>query len=485
MSDKIRVGFDPHGADSNGTDSPLVRQIAALASVSLEFRENVEFVVAGRHAEILRELDKHPHGSNIIIEPVSDVFAMDGKVEDYKDRTTTISRLSEMLQRREIDVLFSNGNTTATIYYPAAKCGMLARGVRPCLVTQMPRNLKDVYYLSDAGANKQARPQHLLYNAVLTQLYLQFVKNIPAPRIGLLEGPLADDAKAFFDKVDRFVGIVTPFEAYNDMADVLVTDGFNGNIYLKTVEAAGQSTMVRLKSATGRQKLWASIARRFGLDSILKPHFTRENRRYEKLNALGGRQYTLHPVDDIEQVVRAAAYMKEGYNGRHISVLSNGEEDVKGNKFAQELAKALKQAPIKYVGFVEPSDVLNGKALREGAEITIDGVFTEKKTADLFLDTVESSEKAFLKAVSPLFEFWQFLFNSEGVRERFLQIKNGVMNPNHYNGAPVLGIDGYALVGHGKATQYGTEQGLRFAIAYRKSAFIECCAKDKMQNFVF
>ncbi|MEM3153948.1 MAG: hypothetical protein QW165_00045 [Candidatus Woesearchaeota archaeon] len=479
---RIRIGFDPCGGDPEGQESPLVRQIAALAKISKEYADSATFVVAGNTDEINKALEKHDHANNIEIVNESNVFSMDGKIEDYKNTPTTISKLAEMLASKDINVLFSNGNTTATVYYSATKCEMLGRGVRPTLCTRMPRTLDKFYFLSDAGAHKQARAQHLLFNALLAMAYSQHVQHTMHPRVGLLEGPLAENALSYMKKLDNFAGIITPQDIYRQGIDVVVTDGFNGNIYLKATEAAAQGTAERIKQSTKMQKLWASVAHLFGVKSILSPFFTPHTRRYEQLRTLSRHTYNLHGVDSILQVKNAIPYMENGYAGRAIGVLSNGEEDVKGNKFARELADVLRTAPINYIGFVEPDDILHGIARRNGNNTTITSVFTEKQTADLFINTIEASEKAFLEIVKPLFNLTDLLLRPEELRQKFLMLKEGILNPNHFNGVPVLGINGYAVVGHGKATQYGTEQGLRFAIKYAQSKFTEY-AKERILRY--
>ena len=145
----VRVGFDPHGGDPDEHgNSPLERNIAALATVSREFdSEPVTFKVTGRQDEIEAELKKHDHADNIKLVHVPDVFAMDGKLGDYKGKTTAISKLAEMLKTDEVDVILSNGNTTATVTYPTLKGGRISKGVMPSIVTQIPRGPNNFYFL--------------------------------------------------------------------------------------------------------------------------------------------------------------------------------------------------------------------------------------------------------------------------------------------------------------------------------------------------
>jgi len=468
----VRVGFDPHGGDpdKDGT-SPLVRNIAGLATVSREYAgKPVTFKVTGRQDEIQAELAKHDHANNIKLVHVPEVFAMDGKLGDYKGKTTAISKLAEMLKNGEVDVLFSNGNTTATVIYPTLKDGRISRGVMPSIVTQIPRGSDGFYFLADAGATKNAKPSHLFYNAIMAQLYLRHVKNIPHPRIGLLEGPLADEAEPRFrESMNAYVAIVTPDAVYDNKVDIVICGGFEGNVgHLKAVEATASGTIKRLKSWRSKGKMLFKSSR----EKLLLPYFARS------INQLDTLEKTCEFVDvsDSESVEKKLGQYVTDLPKRKISniaVLSNGGEAAKGNQLARDLSAKVSELSstnkcINYVGFVEPEDVINGVVRRNGKKYSIDVVLAHPKVVNLFLDTVTSAERVFLDLLKPIFEL-----KMKEWKPKFRELKQGLLNPNHYNGAPVLGIKYNVLVGHGKADQYGTEQGLRFAIDYFRSGFVE------------
>ena len=135
------------------------------------------------------------------------------------------------------------------------------RGVkRPAIVTVLPGLSGPVVFL-DAGANANCRPEHLLEFGVLGSIFARLTLGIEAPRVGLLNigeeatkgSDLALQAHALLAESGlRFVGNVEGRDLLFNLADVVVTDGFTGNVGLKLLEGTAQALLTRLRDAAGR-----------------------------------------------------------------------------------------------------------------------------------------------------------------------------------------------------------------------------------------
>ena len=163
-----------------------------------------------------------------------------------------------MLKLRDgkVDAFVSAGSTGAVLSGGMFRLGRL-RGIdRPALAPLLP-NGKGYFLLIDCGANVDCRPEYLHQFAMMGSAYMQGMRGIQSPRIGLVNNgaeaekgcALTKEAYALLaaDKRLNFVGNVEARDITGDQADVLVCDGFTGNILLKTVEGMGKFMMQTLK----------------------------------------------------------------------------------------------------------------------------------------------------------------------------------------------------------------------------------------------
>jgi phosphate acyltransferase len=141
--------------------------------------------------------------------------------------------------------LVSAGNTGATVMAACTGLGLLSGVDRPALATTIPTKGQPAVLL-DAGANAECRPAHLLQFAVMGAIYAQVALGTPSPRVGLLsigeEASKGNDLtreahRLLKDAPVHFIGNVEARDLYAGVADVIVCDGFTGNIALKTSES--------------------------------------------------------------------------------------------------------------------------------------------------------------------------------------------------------------------------------------------------------
>jgi glycerol-3-phosphate acyltransferase PlsX len=193
-------------------------------------------------------LEAHPDWRSIGIEVVDapDVIAMtDPPMASLRRKPRASIRVAaDLVSSRSAAALFSAGSTGATVMAAHAAFGMIPGVDRPALATIIPTRLTPAVLL-DAGANVECRPQHLLHFAVMGGVYARLALRVERPRVGLLSiGEEATKGNELTREAHRllkaapinFIGNVEGRDVYSGVADVIVCDGFTGNVVLKISE---------------------------------------------------------------------------------------------------------------------------------------------------------------------------------------------------------------------------------------------------------
>ncbi|CAN5803594.1 phosphate acyltransferase PlsX [soil metagenome] len=184
-----------------------------------------------------------------------EVIAMDedaaGGVRRKKD--STLVRAAEAVRDGRASAMISAGNTGATMAAALLRMGRVKGVSRPAVATPIPVPGSSPTILLDAGANAEVQPEWLVQFAQMGSVYARHRFALAAPRVGLLsigEEPGKGDAlrKEAFDLLGaargiEFIGNVEGRDVMSDRVDVVVTDGFTGNVVLKTLEG-GLKTVV-------------------------------------------------------------------------------------------------------------------------------------------------------------------------------------------------------------------------------------------------
>jgi phosphate acyltransferase len=278
----------------SGDRGPSVCVPAALAAAR-EFKD-VRFTLIGRAADLERELEP-PAPSN-----VSCLFAAD-VVEMTDHPREALRRKKDSSMRRAIDLVKSNdahacvsaGNTGALMATAHFVLKMLPGVERPAIVSMIPSRGGHTYML-DLGANASCTPVQLCQFAVMGSVLAADLKGAHArPRVGLLNIGTEDikgnetvqAAHNLMAAADiNYVGFVEGDHIFSDEVDVVVTDGFTGNVALKTMEGAA-----RLITDAMREEFSRSPMRKLGYLAArpaLKAFRTRiDPRRYNGASMIG------------------------------------------------------------------------------------------------------------------------------------------------------------------------------------------------------
>lgn len=189
----------------------------------------------------------------------TEVITMDDKplkaLKTKKD--SSMLRAIELVKSGEAKVAVSSGNTGALMAGGTLRLRTMNGVDRPALAAVIPREGGN-FILIDAGANPEARPEHLMHNAILGADYARVILGIEAPRVGLLtigteEGKgnaLIAETHELLKKVNgiiNYVGPIEGFQVFRNHVDVVVCDGFVGNTLLKTWESLAKFITGMLK----------------------------------------------------------------------------------------------------------------------------------------------------------------------------------------------------------------------------------------------
>jgi glycerol-3-phosphate acyltransferase PlsX len=202
----------------------------------------------GRAPVLEEALATHPDWRSLGLEIVDapDVIGMaDSPAAALRRKPRASIRVAaDLVARKTAGALFSAGHTGATVMAAYTAFGTI-RGVdRPALATTIPTRGRPAVLL-DSGANVECRPQHLFQFAVMGSVYARVALGVEWPRVGLLSigeeetkgNELTRDAHRLLKSAPlNFIGNVEGREIYSGLADVIVCDGFTGNVVLKTSE---------------------------------------------------------------------------------------------------------------------------------------------------------------------------------------------------------------------------------------------------------
>ena len=208
----------------------------------------VQVALVGSTSALDASLQSHPDWRQLGLEVVEapDAIGMaDPPVVSLRKKPRASIRVAaELVARKDAAALFSAGNTGATVMAAHAAFGMIPGVDRPALATTIPTRQRPAVLL-DSGANVECRPHHLLQFAVMGSVYARVALGTERPRVGLLSigeeetkgNELTREAHRLLKASPlNFIGNVEGREIYSGAADVIVCDGFTGNIVLKTSE---------------------------------------------------------------------------------------------------------------------------------------------------------------------------------------------------------------------------------------------------------
>jgi len=253
----MRVAVDGMGGDN----APAVEVEGAVAAAR-EF--GIAVTLVGDNDTLSLELEKHDcSGLDISIVHASEVVEMHDSASDAirRKKNSSIRIACELVKDGKADAVVSAGNSGATMAAGMFVLGRMKGIDRPAIATIFP-NLRGETLVLDVGGNVDCKPQNLVQFALMGEVYAKYFMDIPSPRVGLLSNgeeeckgnELTREANNILRGASfNYLGYVEGRDIFNGNADVVVFDGFVGNIVLKLseglVEAVGRMLKQEIKQS--------------------------------------------------------------------------------------------------------------------------------------------------------------------------------------------------------------------------------------------
>lgn len=243
---------------------------------ALESVRNIEqLFLVGNQAEIESALRRFGNSSPVVrVVHASEVLTMEDKpVEGLRrKKDCSILRAVDLVKEGTADAVISTGNTGGLVAASTIRLRPIAGIDRPGIATVIPTPEHE-FVLLDSGASVECRPSHLLHYAVMGSIYSREILGYKKPRVGILANGTEDNkgneltlqAFKLCRQVDiHFIGNVEGHDLCHNRVDVVVCDGFVGNIVLKTIESFAKGMVGWLKSELSKnpkRMLGALLAR--------------------------------------------------------------------------------------------------------------------------------------------------------------------------------------------------------------------------------
>jgi glycerol-3-phosphate acyltransferase PlsX len=221
-------------------------KVTVEGAVKASKEHEVEVLLVGDEALIKKEIDKLNHSkARVTIICASEAIAMgEGLLSFRRKQRSSIRIGAQLVKDGEAEAFVSAGNTAAVVYISKKVLGALKGIDKPALSLLVP-TLKGLALLIDVGANVNCRPHHLEQFAIMGHVFMENILGLKQPRIGLMsigeEKSKGNElTKEVFERLQssplNFIGNIEGKDIFSGKADIIVSDGFTGNVALKVSE---------------------------------------------------------------------------------------------------------------------------------------------------------------------------------------------------------------------------------------------------------
>ena len=318
--------------DAMGSDNYPTPDVEGAVMAAREY--GVDIILVGDASKIQPVLDSS-NAAKLPIRVINapEMLTMQDKGEDlvmkarHKEAQNSMAVGLDLVKNGEADALVTAGNTGAAMVTSLFRLGRI-RGVdRPALAGPFP-TATGICSVVDIGANPDCKPENLLQFAIMGSVFAERVRGVQNPRVGLISNgeeagkgselvkeayPLLTNARL------NFIGNVEGKEIFNGHADVAVTDGFTGNVFLKSTEAVAKLLIEKIRESIRSGGLLAMVG-----GALIRP-------------AMGKVRKLLDPSEE-----GAAPLL--GVNG--LVFIGHGRSDALAIKNAVRVAKSAAEAKV-------------------------------------------------------------------------------------------------------------------------------------------
>ncbi|MBL7155855.1 MAG: phosphate acyltransferase PlsX [Candidatus Omnitrophica bacterium] len=242
--------------DAMGGDRAPRAIVEGAARASREYQCHI--VLVGKERHINKFLKKNDYvKERISVKDASEIIKMDdpAAVSVRRKKNSSISVGIELLKEKKVDAFISAGNTGAVVCAAALKLRTLPGIERPGIGVVLPSINKPCMVI-DVGANIDAKPTHLLHYGIMGAAYYKYILGAYNPSVGLLNigqeeskgTGLIKEARVLFEKSNlNFIGNIEARDIYKGKVNVVVCEGFVGNIVIKVTEGFAEASSTLLK----------------------------------------------------------------------------------------------------------------------------------------------------------------------------------------------------------------------------------------------
>lgn len=248
----MRIALDAMGGDY----APAVTIEGAIETVNNT--EDIDIILVGDESTLVRELEHKRFPRNrLIVKHASQIVRMDESASSAlrRKKDSSIRKGLELVKSGEADGFVSAGHSGVVMATALIVLGVSDGVDRPAIATIMP-TLKSPFVLIDAGANLRCKPENLFQFALMGSTYCKFILAREHPKVALVSTGEEDTKgneliketfKMLKDADLNFIGNIDGKDIFTGDADVLVCDGFTGNVILKTSEGLADALIRMLK----------------------------------------------------------------------------------------------------------------------------------------------------------------------------------------------------------------------------------------------
>ncbi len=264
MRKNMKIAIDAMGGDN------APKTVIEGAELAIQQFENLHITLVGNEVEIKKYLTNPERIKILHTEEVIEATDEPVRAVRRKKNASMVLMATEVAEGRA-DACISAGNTGALMTAGLFVVGRIKGIERPALAPTLPTLDGKGFLMLDVGANVDAKPEHLVQYAIMGSVYAEQVRGIHSPKVGLLNVGTEEKkgnelTKQTFKLLQEtninFIGNVESRDLLNGVADVVVTDGFTGNVALKTIEGTALSLFSMLKTeltSSFKSKVAASV----------------------------------------------------------------------------------------------------------------------------------------------------------------------------------------------------------------------------------
>ena len=332
----MKIAIDAMGGDH------APKEIVLGALKAIDTYSDVEITLVGDENKINQYVKDRNRISIIHTDEVITGTDEPVRAVRRKKNASMVLAAKEVAEGRA-DACISAGNTGALMAAGLFIVGRIEGIERPALSPTLPTIGGEGFVLLDVGANVDAKPEHLVQYALMGSIYSQKVRGIDYPRVGLLNigteekkgNELTKHTYEMLKKADvNFIGNIEARDLLDGVADVVVTDGFTGNMVLKTIEGTALSIFKMLKSA-----LMSNLKSKLAA-AVLKPNLLELKSQMDYSEYGGAGLFGLkapvikaHGSSDAKAIFSAIRQTREMIEHQVIGTIQEAVEKVGESKF--------------------------------------------------------------------------------------------------------------------------------------------------------